>query len=288
MNIKYIATVLTILLLASSIPAAVYTWDNGGSTDRFSNIGNWDPTAPIGGPQSGDTGTVGGSYRVEVGTSTELTTGAAITFSDSSTLERNNTSLANMSGTFIFQNISSMYFSDLRLLSGGTLNWNSTGTFSNAPGLSPGEMFDNEAGSTVNMSAGLWTLDGGTTDAIDINGTFNMSGGKMEIADRMRIDGTFNLSGGELFVADEYITGTLDFLGTDGTFYHAGHDFSFGGRTDGNLKIDGIAQSNLTGFNVENVNVGGIDYTKFTVVPEPATIGMLALGAVISFLIRKR
>jgi hypothetical protein len=290
MKNRLIMTAGSVALLTLSSSAALYTWDGGGANNRYSTTANWDPTAPSGGPQSGDTGTVGGTYRVEIGGLNELTTGAAITFSASSYLERNSTSAANMSGTYTFNDTTRMNISALLLQSGSTLNWNSSGTFSNAPsGLTAAAaMFSDAANSVVNMSSGLWLLDVTGTDAMDVNGTFNMIGGQIKVVDRFNVDGTFNLGGtGELYVADELIGGILNFQGTAAAFYHAGHDYDFAARLDGNVKINGVAQTDLTGFNVENVNISGTDYTKFTVIPEPATIGIYLLGSAATLIVRK-
>lgn len=282
---KKLLPLSTVLLLLPCIGfSAIYTWDGGATNDRFSSVGNWDPTAPTGGPQSGDTGTVSGTYRVEVGTAGELTTGAEITFNDSSYLERNSVSYASMGGIFTFNDSTAMNVSDLRLTAGAVLNWDSAGTFTIAPsGAGAITMFTDVSTSSAYMSDGLWAVTSNGTDGIDVNGTFTMTGGKMEVANRLRVDGTFNLGGtAELYVADEFIDGVLNFVGTSPVFYHAGSDYNFAGRLDGNVQINGIAQNDLASFNLENVLVGGDPFTRISVVPEPSTFvltaGLLALG----------
>lgn len=269
------------LFIHFSALGAVYVWDGGASNDRYSSIGNWDPTAPSGGPQAGDTGDVTDSFRVEVGTSSEITTGATINFQDSSSLERNNSSFANMGGTFSFSGSSMMKFTDLRLQSGATLNWDSSGTFDNGSlGLSnqPNYLM---SGGITNMSNGTWTLDTSGTDSLKIEaGTFNMTGGEITSLDRMRLESTFNLGGtGELYIGDEFMTADafLNFQGSNSALFIQGQDEGLSHRYgEGYIGVDGVAISDDSMLNFENVNVGGTDYTKVTAVPEPATTILFA------------
>jgi|GEM_PF-3460941 len=260
--------------------AAPYTWDGGASNDRFSDAGNWDPTAPSGGPGSGDTGTVNGSSRVEVGTSGELTTDAEITFNNTSSLERNSSSFANMSGTYNFNNSSTMTFSDLRVT--GTLNWGSNGTFSNgALGDSSQPNFLLSSGA-VNMSAGLWDLStSGTGDALRVaGGVFNMTGGVIQTDDRVRFESTFNLGGlSEVYAGDEFMTGSalFNFQGSDSAFFIAGIDENIDARISiGYIAVDGIVQTDATNLLFQNVNVGGTDYTRISAVPAPSVYALFA------------
>lgn len=274
------------------------TWTGGASVDRFGNEGNWDE----GVPGAGDTGNVGGSFRVEVGVLNEMNVGATINMNDSSFIERNNSSGLAFSGTLNFNDSSALISSDFRLQENSTVNWASSGTFTDA-GASNQPNFAMLAGSEVNFSAGTWELFGESN--VDVSllmraGTFNATGGTLILETRLRVGqdsaATFNLGkdaslySGGLFMDQE---GSLFDFEVDAS-YHIASMAQFNARLDdGFIAIEGIVQSDMENFTTESVTedlgFGDVDYTRITAIPEPrAFAAMAGLVALLAFFVRDR
>lgn len=284
---------------AASLSAqTTYNWDGGGTNDRFGNAGNWTPTG--GPPGSVDTGNVGGTFRVEVGTLSEMDVGATINMNNSSFLERSTTSSMQVSGELNFNDSSDLRASIFELQPNAVLNWNSTGSFVDV-GSTTQSQYQTKAGSVTNLSSGEWILAGGTTAQVSLlmfEGTFNADGGRLTMGDRLRVGqggvATFNIgTGAEIYADGVFMNATgsllnfdsgasIAFVGTNG--------ISTGGFSvrlaDGFVGIDGTVTTSASDFTTEEITgdfgVGTLTYTRITAIPEPSSyaliLGVVALG----------
>lgn len=291
-------TVLTITAaMLSAADAEIYIWDGGGSDSRYRTAENWNPAAPEGGPKTGDTATVGGSYVVTINSQYEMAAGAAITMQDHSVLQRANVSTLSINGGLTFNDGSRLVTSILRLHENCRLDWNSTNTFTSAGSSTSAAAVnflvsgaDTNAGTTVNMTAGYWQLTGNSNSnsfRMD-TGTFNLTGGTIFCGGSFYLGGNavFNLGGtGELFAGSLTAASAsrLNFQGTDSALYLAGGD-----RRDqiavliesGTIYIDGKPATDLSLLKFDNITVDGTDYTKVNVSSGVNTSLVFAIGTV--------
>ena len=153
-----------------------------------------------------------------------------------------------------------------------------------------------------NSGAGTYNMEGGTLNipnGVEINvgryatGIMNQTGGDINAGDSTLLlaysanSGTYNMDAGTLTAADLISGGgvaSADFNFTAGDIYLEDLDGS---------KV-GFAAANAW-FNVTGPNPGlytetwdGIDTTHLYYIPEPATLGVLCLGAMLSLLRRKK
>jgi hypothetical protein len=288
------------LILAGGVLAtpgfAVITtnWTGADSGDRFQTSANWDN----GVPEAGWTANVGGTSRVEIGSAGELAVGATINMNDSSFIERNSISNTQFSDTLNFNDNSALITSELRMSTGHTLNWNSTGSWTSA-GQSPSANFT-PTGGVANMSAGSWILAGNdNTDSYNARGdhVFNMTGGTMALEHRMRIGqttpATFNLGANASLYIDSLFMNVEDSLLNfqPGATLHIVSIASFDARlVAGFLAIDGIVTTESSDFIfgdtvTQDFGFGEITYTPISAIPEPQTYaiwaGILAAGVLL-------
>lgn len=270
------------------------TWTGDGTNDNFSNSDNWDE----GVPGNGDTGIVGGTFRVEIpsGGLNNLNAGANIIMNDSSFIDNTNLAM-NVTGTLTFNDDAELFSSDFRLNEDSTLTWDSNGTFAPAGPLSDRSNFYSSSGTTTNMTAGTWELTGnGATDSLLLRGgVFNMTGGTMILDNRMRVGQdeatTFNLG------ADASLYSNGLFMNTAGSLFdfeigasfHIALDGEFTTRLgEGFIAIEGIVQSDMENFTTESVTedfgFGPVDYTRITAIPEPRTYAAWAGLAALALL----
>jgi hypothetical protein len=231
-----------------------------------------------------------------------------LTFNGSSSLVRNSTAAMNLGGTTVvtFNDNSSLRSSRLPVTDGVTLNWNSAGSWTSV-GAAANPNFVTTVGvgsQVINMSAGLWSLVGNSAvDSIIMSsGTFNLTGGTIFNEDRFRMDTSarFNLGGtGSLYMSTDFLTGSVkfNFVGTDSAYYTKANNLP-SRIASGFIYIDDVLQTDASRFNFQTVAVdeslfggtGGtsVTYTRITVVPEPSTIGLAALGLTAAALVGRR
>lgn len=278
-------------LCTSGHAAVVTNWTGSGSNDRFQSSANWDNGVPT----SGGTGNVGGSSRVEIGSAGELSVGATINMNDNSFIERNSTSNTQFSGTLNFNDNSALITSELRMSSGHTLNWNSTGSWTSAGSIASANF--TPTGGVTNMSNGSWFLTGNTNqDSYNARGdhVFNLTGGMVVMEYRMRIGqdtpATFNLgANGDLYMDSLFMNIENSVLNFDpGATLHIVSVASFDARLGaGFLAIDGTVTTSAADFIygspvTQDFGFGEIEYTPISAIPEPKTyaiwVGVFALG----------
>lgn len=296
----------------ATLSAQTTVWTGEHSTDRFS-FNNWSD----GVPEAGWTAIIDDA-RVEIGTATEMNTGATVNFNGNSLLERNSISHAQFTGVLNINDQTNVNITEWRAVSGSTLNWNSSGTFSIAPAgtsSNPRFLIDRDApDAVVNVYSGFWDLRDNThTDSIQIdNGTFNMYGGLLIAANRFKV-GRGDRPGFVNYYADAEIR-----AGSMGTFHDSMFNFEVGATlylesgllgsfgveghewlrdemrkgVDSSIHINGVHQSlgptddlSAANFDLDTVEIDGIWYNSMTAIPEPRVYalfaGLFALGLVL-------
>lgn len=272
MKLKIQAIILSgisALFLSSATGQTTYTWDDGGSNERFSNSGNWDPT---GVPAVGDTGNVDG-FLVTIGTAGEMQTGATINLNGASTLERLSTAYSAFDGILNINDETVVQISSWFPTNNTTLNWSSTGTLELAPaGAGSQQRFfiddgTNNAGTVVNMSAGTWDLTGNAhQDSFSMEaGTFNMTGGLMITDKRFKVGttgggGTFNYHVGAELRADTmglFADAVFNMEGGSTIYIWAGFLGGFGGQDGADYWRDEMRQGEVG----SNIYIDGVKQT---------------------------
>lgn len=312
----FFASAIPPILLALA-PAVLSGQTNftGASGDRFGIAGNW----TNGVPSAGNPGTVNNA-RVEIATAVEMDTGATVTFSGASSLERNSAAFAWFSNTLNINGSTNVKISSLWPATGSVLNWNSTGTFSIADaGPDPTQarlLVATTRDVTININAGFWDMRGnGNPASVHFNhGTFNMNGGLL-IADRR-----FRIGSGETSATLNYAADAEIRAANFGTFSDSVFEFepgatlflesgllgSFGTEgfewfrdemrkgVDSSIHIKGVGHQSLTltqswtdnpFFVYDTVELDGIWYNSISAIPEPrvyaAFFGLIALVFVV-------
>ena len=283
-KIKLSAAAAVLMGLAFTAQADVITWDGGGVNNLVQTTGNWNPD---GTPTGANSGVVGGA------TKTGYTTGTAqvlidyeITYSDTASLGVSNgtTRLTLTGGTALtFNNSSALQVGEILMIGGQTaggavLTLTGNATASVVSGL--------QFGNTATLSApGSLTLQGnssltaaGSLDWRQVNGGPSVTH-YLTLADSAALtaSGTAarNYNGATLIVNFQQASSNATPVWTLGEAV----DFSQAGIQ---YQINGV---NTTLADSRFVKQG--NSLSLTVIPEPATIGMLGLGALVTLLIRR-
>ncbi len=268
-------TCMMIALAMVAVPMAfadtVWTGPDGG---EIRTSGNWDNGLPNG----GSIGTVtDGAVELLNDNGLGMSGGYDVVFAGGSSFTNNSASKSNFilnGAKFTFNDTSSLstvraggHALDLRYNGtlGGEFHWNSTGTFGNL-----NRILLNGVDALMTQSTGL------------ITGSANL-----EIANA---SARYVLSGGALVmdgILDSAFNGKIDFLttGTGGTLSIGTGQTSVleGYITDGRIILDG-AQATLADFSITDNGT----ITTLSVIPEPATLGMVvAFGGSLLFIRRK-
>jgi hypothetical protein len=251
---------LIMLGLAGIAGAENIAFDNGGGDGLWSNTNNWD-LARL--PTTGDKttlGAIGGPVLVDAaGAATHnLTLGTALTIGSAGTLS---------SRAVIFGSAAS-------ITNNGTLN---TLLYI-----------------ALNKSSSVFVNTGDINGVGDVSmtikgGTFNMLDGTYDSVGSLGATGTsgfLNLHGGTMTFTD------VDWFDT-GAAYYGGYEIDV--ANDGELIVSGtnmvsyfqqaITDGHLTGVNADQVTFSGGN--TIVAIPEPATIGLLGLGASTILVIRR-
>jgi hypothetical protein len=298
-----LACYLALLVASASLSfGQEVTWIGGGTTNAYNNNGNWDTGLT---PTTGDTAVIGATGDTVGPFTVSLTFGSIMQNADahnifgSTVMQRNSNAQINMGGTVSFSDNSSLIASYIVPDADLVMNWDSEGTWSNA-GSTTVPFITLGAANVLNMSSGRWELFGNShPNSLDVNtGTINMNGGRILMDDGMRINGgNFNLGGsGEVFftssVTLNFFGGAFNFQGINSALYLVGTDntTAFDTRLGfGRISIDGTTATSLTEFNITNVNIEGDDFTRISVVPEPATYAaILGLAGLACCILRRR
>ncbi|MCC5808048.1 MAG: hypothetical protein JJU00_17100 [Opitutales bacterium] len=322
MNYRYTKTALGLLgaMTVGLLPATAQTTTSFNQEGGFFHVADsW----TNGLPDASTAGFVENRTAV-IGTAAALNTGAVVTVSGNSSLERNGIGRSDFSGTLNINDTANVKISTWHPQTGAVLNWNSSGTFSLAddgPNASQARLLVNTARDvTINVNAGFWDMRGnGNPASVHFNhGTFNMNGGLL-IADRM-----FRIGSGETSATLNYAADAEIRAASFGTFNDSVFDFepgatlyletgllgSFGTQgfewfrdemrkgADSSVHIAGVHQSlgpeeglDVSNFLTDTVELDGIWYNSITAIPEPRTyafvFGLLGL-AIIALRRRKR
>ncbi len=192
-------------------------WDMNGSTTfnlNYSTPGQLD-FGPSGSGSITGTGSLTISNSLRIGNSNGTTVSAPITINSGATLTLNSTGQKAINATLTLDGTTNHSDGNIRMQSSGILN--NGGTFNMTGGgiIFNGGQINNTGTFDVNFDA---TIDGGSSDTFDNDGTFTRSGGTgtLEISCAFVNDGTFNHnSGNKLEFSTLTQNGTLNLQGTE-------------------------------------------------------------------------
>ena len=274
--------VATVMVIGSVAQGALVNY-TGTASGNIEDGANWAGGTVPNQPDNANTGTVA---SVAVQFSVQTPTPSTIIFSGTSSLKNNvtgKTAVRIGNSTWTFNDASSLNFLDgggatdhvvfgRGAAGGSTMIWNSTGTLSGVNDLRLGNAA-NQLG-FITQNAGSFVV--GDSLSTKYGSGFTMAGGTLT-ANNLIIDGT---------LGDDWI----DFVttGTTGTmtFANGGADYTTalqGFITAGDILKDG-ASASVSDF---SISFSGSE-TSISVIPEPATLGLVAVfGGGILFIRRK-
>jgi hypothetical protein len=250
-------------LAAASVVHADTVWTNTAYVNINSSAG-WNN----GVPNSGNPGTIGGTFTTKISNANKLS-GLYVTFNDSA-------SFTNESGANMIWNGGSV-----------TLNDNSYFTTKGSKNIT----FGNNTGvSILNINGDAYFDSGRTTLGNNFADQINQSGGTANIRQKLSVlnASTYTLSGGDAIteVAFDFDAGAFTFTaGSTGVLMvntNAVIDFNTHIAAGNILKDAG--DSWVFGTSI----VGSQTYDTLSVIPEPATLGLLAAAGAGMIWIRRR
>jgi hypothetical protein len=279
------------LMIMGVAQAALIDWVGGGADTEWSNVDNWETTYV-----PGNNGVVGDRAQFFAGTDVATVT------SEVSSPDLVDIKLRNNGNITISANMTSLRNFEIGVDGGsvgfGTFIKQSAGTVTATGSLQLGT--DDNNGGLYELS-GTATLDLGGATVIGANGKVSMIGSNASFAAGDATTDTFTM----------LTTGILDFqFDNSGIGTIAAGAFTVDG-TSSALTVAATASttegvyelvtfdSMVNTFNTDNITITGLDTgltgsitydgnsMNLTVIPEPATIGMLGLGAIITLLIRR-
>lgn len=277
-TMRKVIALSVILTTAFALLAHSDTYFTGGDGDNLLTDSNWSGGAV---PSIADPGFVGSA---SIGTNaaslnTGHLSGNVITFRGDSAYTTWYRQLNNDS-VLTFKDTASMLAEKdggsaglvLGKIGSGTLNWNSTGTL-HAKLMILGDTANRNG--FVSQSAGTVILDGNITFRQD--SVYSISGGSLS-ADTFNLDHS-HLAGGYL---------NFDTTGTTGTVSLANNDLATVTTwiNADKIRIDDSTTVSAADFKLTAIN-GGLG-TEISVIPEPASLGMLIMaGSAVLFIRRK-